>query len=71
MTDDTYNSVKLKIDKMTAGKYIIFYAAKFRKERLCRRLNVIFYAPYEVKLKRLSAKKFGSSFIDELERMNF
>lgn len=32
ITDDTYNSVKLKIDKMTAGKYIVFYTADFRKE---------------------------------------
>ncbi len=32
ITDDLYNSVKLKIDKMTAGKYIVFYTADFRKE---------------------------------------
>lgn len=71
ITDDTYNSVKLKIDKMTAGKYIVFYTADFRKEQLCRRLNVILYAPYEVKLKRLSARNFGSDFLNQLQRLNF
>ena len=71
ITDDTYNSVKLKIDKMTAGKYLVFYTAKFQKQQLCRRLNIIFYAPYEIKLKRLSARKFGASYLEELQRMNF
>ena len=55
ITDDIYNSVNLKIDKMTAGKYIVFYTADFKKHQLCRRLNVIFYSPLNVKLKRLSA----------------
>lgn len=32
VTDDTYNSIKLKIDKMTAGKYIVFYTADFKKD---------------------------------------
>ena len=32
VTDDMYNACNLKIDKMSAGKYIIFYTAKFRKD---------------------------------------
>jgi hypothetical protein len=31
ITSDLYNYCHLKIDKMTAGKYIIFYTAKFSK----------------------------------------
>ena len=48
ITDDLYNSCKLKIDKMLAGKYIIFYTANFRTDQLCRKMNLIFYSPYEV-----------------------
>lgn len=48
VTGDLYNSVHLKIDKMTAGKYLCFYTAKFRKNQLCRKLNVIFYAKHAV-----------------------
>jgi hypothetical protein len=32
IVDDLYNSIHLRIDKMTAGRYIVFYTAKFRKE---------------------------------------
>ena len=45
VTSDLYNSVHLKIDKMTAGKYIVFYHAKFKKDQLCRKMNVVFYSP--------------------------
>ena len=48
VTDDLYNCTSLKIDKMTAGKYLVFYTANFSKTQLCRRLNTIFYAPIEV-----------------------
>jgi len=48
VTSDLYNSVHLKIDKMTAGKYIVFYSAKFRKDQLCRKMNVVFYSPQDV-----------------------
>jgi hypothetical protein len=71
VTSDLYNCVSLRINKMTAGKYICFYKANFRKNELCRRLNTIFYSPYELPLKRISAKKFGADFLDELERRNF
>ena len=30
--DDLYNCIHMKVDKMTAGTYIVFYTAKFRKE---------------------------------------
>ena len=30
--DDLYNTTSLKVDKMTAGKYLIFYKANFSKE---------------------------------------
>ena len=71
VTSDLYNSANLKIDKMTAGKYLIFYTAKFKKEQLCRKVNIIFYSPHEVPLKRISAKTFGKPFLDDLERRNF
>ena len=71
VTSDLYNSVSLKIDKMTAGKYIVFYTAKFRKDQLCRKLNVIFYSKYQVELKRLSARKFGIGFLEEINRLNW
>ena len=61
---------------MTAGKYLIFYTADFKKEHLCRKLNSIFYCPdfkkpNEVTLKRVSAKKFGNYFLDEIKQKNF
>ena len=46
VTSDLYNNVHIRINKMTAGKYLIFYTAKFRKENLCRRLNSIVYTPF-------------------------
>ena len=67
ITSDLYNTVTLQIKKMTAGKYLIFYTAKFEKEHLCRKLNSIFYCPYEVKLKRVSAQKFGNYFLEEIK----
>ena len=48
ISDDLYNTASLKIDKMTAGKYLVFYSANFDMKQLCRRLNVVFYAPFEV-----------------------
>ena len=48
ISSDLYNCVNLKIDKMTSGKYLCFYTAKFGKDQLCRKLNTVFYAPYEV-----------------------
>ena len=68
---DLYNSMTLKVDKLTAGRYIAFYTAKFKKDQLCRRMNTIFYAPCEVKLIRTPAKKFSKSFMEELENRNF
>ena len=56
---------------MTAGKYLCFYTAKFRKNQLCRKLNVIFYGKNEVKMRRISAKQFGKYFFDEITRLNF
>ena len=32
ITTDLYNSAHLKIDKMIAGRYIVFYTANFRKD---------------------------------------
>jgi hypothetical protein len=71
VTSDLYNTVSLKVNKMTAGKYICFYKANFKKNELCRRLNTIFYSPHELKLKRITARKFGSYFLEDLERRNF
>lgn len=68
---DLYNSVHLNIKKMTAGQYVFFYTAKFRKEQLCRKLNLILHAPKELTLKRISAKDFGIPFLNDLERRNF
>ena len=58
---------------MTAGKYIIFYKANFRKDQLCRKLNIVFYSPQDVQdsMMRVSAKNFGTHFLDDLERRNF
>lgn len=71
VTSDLYPSVHLKVDKMTAGKYLCFYTCKFKKNELCRKLNVIFYAKHEAKMRRISARKFGSGFLDELARLNW
>ena len=71
ITSDLYNNVHLKINKMTAGKYLVFYTAKFRKENLCRRLNTIFYSPFDIELKKRSARKFGDFFLAELTQKNF
>jgi len=68
---DTYNCCHLKIDKMTAGRYIVFYTAKFKDSELCRKVNSIFYSPHQVKLTRLSAKDFGTSFLNHLEHKNY
>ena len=70
-TSDLYNSVHVKINKMTPGQYIVFYTADFNKDQLCRRLNVILQSTDEVKIKRLSARKFGLGFLNDLERRNF
>ena len=70
VVSDVYNSVHLRIDKMTAGSYIVFYTAKFKKEQLCRKLNTIFYCPHEIDIKRISAKRFGQAFLNDLERRN-
>ena len=67
---DLYNSLHMKIDKMTAGTYIVFYTGNFRKEQLCRKMNTILYCPHEVKIKRISAKRFGTGFLNDLERRN-
>lgn len=71
VTSDLYNSCTIKIDKMTAGKYLCFYTAKFGKKQLSRKINVIFYGKNEVKMRRISAKQFGSGFFDEILRLNF
>ena len=42
---DVYNTCHIKINKMTAGRYVVFYKAKFNSSQLCRRLNTIFYSP--------------------------
>ena len=70
-TGDLYNDLIVKIDKMTAGNYILFFTANFKPDQLCRRLNVIFHSPHEVKMKRVSAKRFGMPFLADLERRNF
>lgn len=70
-TGDLYSDLNVKIDKMTAGNYIVFYTANFKTDELCRRLNIIFHSPHTVKMKRVSAKRFGSSFLENLERRNF
>ena len=73
VVQDLYNTCHVKIEKMTAGRYIFFYTAKFRKDQLCRKLNVIFNTSHditEMKLTRISAKQFGSTFLADLERIN-
>ena len=71
VTSDLYNSVNLRVDRMTAGKYLCFYTARYPQDNLCRKLNTIFYAPYEVKLKRVSARLFGKDFLEHLEEINY
>ena len=71
ITSDLYNNVTQKIDTMTAGNYIIFYTGNFKNNALCRRLNTIFMSPHEINLKRISAKRFGKDFLDDLRRRNF
>ena len=68
---DLYNTMSLKVDKMTAGKYLCFYKADWKQSQLCRRMNTIFYSPHKLVAKRISARKFGSNFLDELERRHF
>jgi len=68
---DIYNAVHVKIKKMTAGQYIFFYTAKFRKDQLCRKLNLVLHTPHVMELKRLRAKDFGVTFLNNLERKNF
>lgn len=70
-TSDLYNSVHVRINKMTPGTYIVFYTADFNKDQLCRRLNVILQSSDQVEMKRLSARKFGLAFLNDLERRNF
>jgi len=59
------------VEKMTAGTYVFFYTGKFRREQLCRKLNVMLHCPFELKMKRISAKQFGIPFLNNLERRNF
>ena len=71
---DVYNTCHVKIKKMTAGYYVFFYTAKFKKDQLCRKLNVVLHSPHDPKrypLRRLDAKEFGSTFLETLERKNF
>ena len=70
--EDLYNTCHVKIEKMTAGRYIFFYTAKFRRDQLCRKLNVILNCEHEhdLKLTRISARKFGTTFLNRLERKN-
>lgn len=72
--DDTYNTCAVRIDQMTAGKYFIFYTAKFNKDQLYRKLNVIMYGSDNYEMKRISARMFSdsnSSFFEDLEYRNF
>ena len=71
VTSDLYNCVHLKVNKMTAGKYIAFYKADFKNNELCRRLNTVFYSGYELKLTRITARNFGNEFLEDLDRRNF
>ena len=48
VTDDLYNSVSVKLDEMSPGKYLVFYTANFNSRQLHRRLNLIFYGPRTV-----------------------
>jgi hypothetical protein len=68
---DIYNTVHLKIKKMTAGRYVFFYTAKFRRDQLCRKLNVVLHSKEGPEFKRLRAKEFGIPFLNNLERKNF
>ena len=75
VTSDLYNSCHIKINKMTAGTYVIFYTCEFKRNELCRRLNTVLHCPcaghaHNYDMKRLSAKKFGPSFLNHLERKN-
>ena len=71
VTSDLYNCMHLKINQLNAGKYIMFYTCAFKPDQLTRRLNTIMYAPIELPLKRISAREFGTTFLDDLERRNF
>jgi hypothetical protein len=42
---DLYNTCHVKLKKMTAGRYIFFYSANFRRDQLCRKLNIVLNAP--------------------------
>ena len=44
---DIYNTCHVKIKKMTAGYYVFFYTAKFRRDQLCRKLNVVLHSPHD------------------------
>lgn len=68
---DLYNNLHLRVNKMTAGKYLVLYTANFTDNQLNRKLNTIVYTPYDVQMKRISARKLGKSFIEDLERRNF
>ena len=70
-SSDLYNSLHLRINKMSAGKYLVLYNAKFSEHHLTRKLNTIVYTPFELKLKRISARKLGKFFVEDLERRNF
>ena len=56
---------------MSSGTYVAFYTANFKADQLCRRLNLIFMSPHEVTLKRISAKRFGKEFLQDLEKRNY
>lgn len=71
LISDLYNCCHLKIDKLTAGRYVVFFTAKFKKQELCRKINNIVYSPHHLELHRISAKNFGKNFIADLERRNF
>jgi hypothetical protein len=71
LMSNLYNTATVKIDMLTAGNYIVFYKADFSSNTLCRKLNTVFMSPHEVPLKRISAKRFGKEFLDDLRRRNF
>ena len=71
VTSDLYNTATVKINTLTMGNYIVFYSGNFKNKTLCRRLNTIIMSPNELPLKRISAKRFGKEFLDDLRRRNF
>jgi len=71
ITSDLYNTATVKIDTLTAGNYIVFYKGEFNSKTMCRRINTIMMSPHEIPLKRISAKRFGKEFLDDLRRRNF